>query len=458
MAPAIHSDQSYGHDGIKPHNPQWGFSTQQLHAGQRRGDPTTNAKAVPIYLTSSFIFDTQASGADLFDIGKSGGAGSNIYSRIGNPTCEVFEERIAMLEGGSAAVSTSSGQSAQFMAISTICESGDNIVTTPYLYGGTHNQLKVLLSRFGIEARFAASDKPADLEKLIDEKTKAVYIESISNPRWNVPDIPAIARLAKSYGIVTICDNTFGAGGYLCKPIDLGVDIVVESATKWIGGHGTVIAGVVIDGGRFDWGASKRYPSMTEPLEGTHGGGNWLGASLIGKRFWEVFGNKSFAMRLRFEILKDMGACLSPFNAFMCLQGLETLSLRVQRTVDNALALAQWLESHPKCAWVSYPGLESHESHERAKELLHNGFGGVLSLGVRGDGGKFTEALQLASHLANVGDARTLVIHPASTTHAALGDEELQVAGIGKDMLRVSVGIEDLRDIVDDFRCAFEAI
>jgi OAH/OAS sulfhydrylase len=423
------------------------FETLQVHAGQEPA-PGTNARAVPIYQTTSYTFDDAAHGARLFGLEEFG----NIYTRIMNPTTDVFEQRIAALEGGVAAVATASGQAAQLTTILTLAESGDNIVSTSYLYGGTYNQFKVSLKRLGIEVRFVDGDDPEEFERLIDDKTRAVYLETIGNPRFNIPDIPAIAEGAHKHGVPVIVDNTFGAAGYIARPIDLGADIVVASATKWIGGHGTSIGGVIVDSGNFDW-SSPRFRTFTEPAPGYHG--------LVFSDVFGVdgpFGNIAFAIRARVEGLRDLGAALSPFNAFLLLQGLETLSLRVQRHLDNTLELAQWLEGHESVAWVDYPGLESHPYHEKAKEILRNGFGAVLTFGIRGGaeaGAKFIDSVELASHLANVGDAKTLVIHPASTTHQQLTDEEQLAAGVRKDQVRISVGIEHIDDIKEDLDQAF---
>ncbi|KAI8377915.1 Cys/Met metabolism PLP-dependent enzyme-domain-containing protein [Radiomyces spectabilis] len=404
---------------------QYHFDTLQLHAGQHP-DPTTKARAVPIYASTSFVFDNTDHGADLFALRADG----NIYSRIGNPTTDVLEQRIAALENGAAAVVVSSGQAAQFLAIATLAKAGDNIVASSSLYGGTYNQFKVLFPRLGIQVRFVNSDDPENFRNAIDNNTKAVYAESIGNPKFNVPEFETIAKIAHDAGVPFIVDNTFGAGGYLVRPIDHGADIVVHSATKWIGGHGTTIGGVVIDGGKFNWNNGK-FPEFTEPSEGYHG-----------LKFHETFGNLAFAARLRTESMRDIGACQNPFGSFLLLQGLETLSLRVQRHVENALALARWLENRDDVNWVYYPGLESHPYHETAKKYLKNGFGGVLTFGVRGSLKAFIENVKLASHLANVGDAKTLVIAPALTTHQQLTDEEQIAAGVTKDMIRVSVGIE----------------
>ncbi|KZT33352.1 putative O-acetylhomoserine-lyase [Sistotremastrum suecicum HHB10207 ss-3] len=423
------------------------FDTLQLHGGQIP-DPTTNARAVPIYASTSFVFNDSAHGADLFGLKTFG----NIYSRIGNPTVDVFEKRIAALEGGAAALATASGQSAQFIAISGLASAGDNIVSTSYLYGGTYNQFKVLFKKYGIHVKFVPDDKPESFAAAIDEKTKAIYVESIGNPKYNIAPLPELAKVAHDNNIPLVVDNTFGAGGYLIRPIEHGADIVVHSATKWIGGHGTTIAGVIVDSGKFNWEKSGKFPGFTEPSEGYHG-----------LKFWDTFGAVSYAVKLRVEILRDLGPALNPFAAFLLLQGLETLSLRVQRHSDNALALAQWLEQHPKVAWVYYPGLPSHPSHALAKRLLRPGaFGGVLSFGVKGDatiGSKVVDKLKLASILANVGDAKTLVIHPASTTHQQLTTEEQFASGVKPDLIRVSVGIESIADIIADFSHAFaEAI
>ena len=423
------------------------FETLQVHAGQEPA-PGTNARAVPIYQTTSYTFDDTDHGARLFALEEFG----TIYTRIMNPTTDVFEKRIAALEGGVAAVATASGQAAQFTALTTIAEAGDNIVSTSYLYGGTFNQFKVTLARLGIEVRFVEGDEPADFAPLIDDRTKAVYLETIGNPRFNVPDIPAISEFAHAQGVPVVVDNTFGAAGYLSRPIEQGADIVVASATKWIGGHGTSIGGVIVDSGNFDW-SNGRFPIFTDPAPGYHG---LVFSDTFGPD--GPFGNIAFAIRARVEGLRDLGAALSPFNAFLFLQGLETLSLRVQRHVDNAQTLAEWLEAHDSVTWVDYPGLESHSYHEVAKRILRNGFGGVLAFGIQGGdtaARKFIDSVELSSHVANVGDAKTLVIHPNSTTHAQLTDEEQESAGVSKDQIRVSVGIEHIDDILNDFELAF---
>jgi len=423
------------------------FETLQVHAGQDPA-PGTNARAVPIYQTTSYTFDDSAHGARLFGLEEFG----NIYTRIQNPTSDVFEKRIAALEGGVAALATGSGQAAQFLAITTLAETGDNIVSTSYLYGGTYNQFKVAFKRLGIEVRFIDGDDPADFAAAIDDNTKAVYVETIGNPRFNVPDLPAFADVAHAAGVPLVVDNTFGAAGYLCRPIDHGADIVVQSATKWIGGHGTSIGGVIVDSGNFDW-SSGRFPSFTEPSPGYHG---LVFAEVFGPD--GPFGNIAFIIRARVEGLRDFGPALSPFNSFLLLQGLETLSLRVQRHVDNAQALAEWLEAHPAVEWVSYPALKSHPYHETATRILSNGYGAVLSFGIKGGldaGQRFIDSVELASHLANIGDAKTLVIHPASTTHQQLTTEEQIASGVTADLIRVSVGIEHIDDIKEDFESAF---
>lgn len=429
---------------------QYRFETLQVHAGQTPA-PGTNARAVPIYQTTSYTFDSAEHGANLFALKEFG----NIYTRIMNPTTDVFEKRIAALEGGVAALATASGQAAQFLTISTIAQAGDNIVTTSFLYGGTYNQFKVTLPRLGIEVRFVDGDDAEAFRQAIDDRTKALFVETIGNPQFNIPDFAALAYIAHENGIPLIVDNTFGAGGYLSRPIEHGADIVVQSATKWIGGHGTSIGGVIVDSGKFDWGNGK-FPLFTEPAPGYHG-----------LNFYEAFGpqsalgNIAFIIRARVEGLRDIGASLSPFNAFLLLQGLETLSLRVQRHADNALELAQWLTQQPQVEWVNYPGLPSHPYHERAKKYLRHGFGGVLNFGIKGGlsaGQALIDRLKLASHLANVGDAKTLVIHPASTTHQQLNETEQRSAGVSPDLVRVSVGIEHIDDIKADFEQAFQSL
>ncbi|MFW5758154.1 MAG: O-acetylhomoserine aminocarboxypropyltransferase/cysteine synthase family protein [Bacteroidota bacterium] len=426
------------------------FETLQLHAGQTP-DPTTGSRAVPIYQTTSYVFNNSEHGANLFALKEFG----NIYTRIMNPTTDVFEKRIAALEGGVAALAVSSGQAAQFIALNNILQAGDNFVSTSFLYGGTFNQFKVAFKRLGIDVRFASGDDPSTFETLIDEKTKAIYIETIGNPEFNIPDFEAFAALAKKYDLPLIVDNTFGCGGYLFRPLEHGANIVVESATKWIGGHGTSIGGVIVDGGNYNWGNGK-FPQFTEPSEGYHG--------LV---FWDVFGeggpfgNIAFSIRARVEGLRDFGPALSPFNAFQLLQGVETLSLRAQRHADNALALAQWLEHHPLVEKVNYPGLESNRYHALSEKYLKRGSGGVLSFLIKGgkeNAIKLVDTLELVSHLANVGDAKTLIIQPSATTHQQLSDEEQVKSGVLPNLLRVSVGLEHIDDIKADFENAFQKL
>ncbi len=423
------------------------YETLQLHAGQEP-DSATNARAVPIYQTTSFNFDDSEHAGDLFALKKFG----NIYTRIMNPTTDVFEKRVAALESGVAALATASGQAAEHLAVTTLAQAGDNVVSTSYLYGGTHNLFKVTLPRLGIKVKFVKGDDASGFEKLIDEKTKALYIESIGNPKLNIPDFEKIADVAHKNNIPLIVDNTFGAAGFLIKPIEYGADIVVASATKWIGGHGTSIGGVIVDSGNFDWGSGK-FPLFTEPSEGYHG---LVFNDVFGKG--SQFGNIAFIIRARVEGLRDFGACVSPFNSFLFLQGLETLSLRIERHNSNALTLANWLNNHSAVDWVWYPGLINHQSHNNAKKYLRSGFyGSMLSFGIKGgleSGKKFINKVKLASLLANVGDAKTLVIHPASTTHQQLSDEDQKVSGVLPEAIRVSVGIEHIDDIINDFEQA----
>ncbi len=426
------------------------FETLQVHAGQEPA-PGTNSRAVPIYQTTSYTFDSAEHGAKLFALQQFG----NIYTRLMNPTTDVFEKRVAALEGGVAALATASGHAAQFLAITNIAQAGDDIVSSSRLYGGTYNQFKVTLPRLGIGVKLVDSVEAADLAKAIGPKTKALYVETIGNPSYDIPDLPELARAAHDAGIPLIVDNTFAAAGYLARPIDFGADVVVQSATKWIGGHGTSIGGVIVDSGKFDWGASGKFPFFTEPSPGYHG---LVFNDVFGPK--GPFGNIQFIIRARVEGLRDQGPALSPFNAFLFLQGLETLSLRVQRHCDNTLAIARWLEQHPQVSWVRYPGLPSHPHHERARKILRNGFGAVLSFGIKGGaeaGKKFIEGVRLASHLANVGDAKTLVIHPATTTHSQLSEAEQRSAGVSPDLIRVSVGLEHVDDIKEDFVEAFAA-
>jgi len=435
------------------------FETLQLHAGQEP-DPTTNSRAVPIYQTSSYVFDSAEHGANLFALAEFG----NIYTRIMNPTTDVFEKRVAALEGGVSGLATASGQAAQFLAIANMMQAGDSFVSTSFLYGGTYNQFKVQFPRLGINVRFAEGDDVASFEKQIDENTKAIYLESMGNPRFNIPDFEGIAKLAQTHNIPLIVDNTLGAAGALIRPIDHGADIVVQSATKWIGGHGTSIGGIIVDAGTFNWGNGK-YPLFTEPSDAYHGLVHW-DAFGFGSDICKALGvpdnrNVAFGLRGRVEALRDYGAALSPFNSFLLLQGLETLSLRVERHTENALALAQWLEQQPQVANVTYPGLNSSPYKAAAEKYLTRGFGCMLNIELKGgyeDAVKFIDNLELASHLANVGDAKTLVIQPASTTHQQLTADEQVSAGVLPSMVRVSVGIEHIEDIKDDFQQAFAAI
>ncbi len=429
------------------------FETLQLHSGYENVEETSRSRAVPIYQTSSYTFKNAEHGANLFALKEFG----NIYSRIMNPTTDVFEQRIAALEGGVAAVAVGSGQAAQFIALNNILATGDNFVSTAFLYGGTYNQFKVAFKRLGIEVRFAESDKVEEFSKLIDSSTKAIYLETIGNPGFNVPDFDAIAALAKKNDIPLIVDNTFGAAGYLFSPIEHGASVVTASATKWIGGHGTTIGGVIIDSGNYNWGNGK-FPEFSEPSEGYHG-----------LNFWNTFGfdnplglpNIAFAIRARVEGLRDFGPALSPFNSFQLIQGLETLSLRVERTVENALELANWLEQHPQVEQVNYPGLESSSYFSLAKKYFKRGFGGVLSFTLKGEKeqtSSFIDNLNLISHLANVGDAKTLIIQPSATTHQQLTVEEQLAAGVLPNLLRISLGIEHIDDIKTDLETAFSKV
>jgi len=426
------------------------FETLQVHAGHTP-DQDTLSRAVPIYQTTSYVFKNAEHAANLFGLKEFG----NIYTRLMNPTTDVFEKRIAALEGGVAALAVSSGHAAQFIAITNIAGAGDNIVTSPFLYGGTFNQFKVSFKNLGIEGRFAADLNIDSFEKLIDDKTKAIYFETIGNPSYNVPDFDKFSALAQKYDLPIIVDNTFGCGGALFRPLEHGAHIVVESATKWIGGHGSSIGGVIVDGGNFNWGNGK-YPGFTEPSEGYHG-----------LKFWDVFGtdgpfgNIAFIIRARVEGLRDYGPAISPFNSFLLIQGLETLSLRVERHVQNTLALAKWLQNHPKVESVSYPGLEGDENYELAAKYLPKGAGSVLTFIVKGGKEKAIQTvdnLQMVSHLANVGDVRTLIIQPSATTHSQLSELEQLSAGVSPAGLRVSVGIEHIDDIIADFEQALAKV
>jgi O-acetylhomoserine/O-acetylserine sulfhydrylase len=425
------------------------FETLQLHAGQQP-DPTTGSRAVPIHQTTSYVFKNAEHGANLFALKEFG----NIYTRLMNPTTDVFEQRIAALEGGVAALAVGSGQAAQFIALNNILQPGDNIVSSSYLYGGTYNQFKVAFKRLGIEARFADGDDADSIEALIDDKTRVIYLETIGNPSFSVPDFERVAAVAKKHDLPLVVDNTFGAGGFLFQPLKHGADIVVESATKWIGGHGTSVGGVIVDGGTYDFGNGK-YPQFTEPSEGYHG---LVFNDVFGKN--GPFGNIAFIIRARVEGLRDFGPSISPFNSFLLLQGLETLSLRVERTVENALKIAQWLEQHPQVAHVNYPGLASSPHHATAAKYLKRGFGGVLSFtlhGTKETAVALIDNLKLISHLANVGDAKTLIIQPSATTHQQLSEKEQLASGVTPTLLRLSVGIEHFEDIKADLEQALAA-
>ncbi|MCA9733518.1 MAG: O-acetylhomoserine aminocarboxypropyltransferase/cysteine synthase [Deferribacteres bacterium] len=429
---------------------EYKFETLQLHAGQQP-DPTTGARAVPIYQTTSYVFNDAEHGANLFALKEFG----NIYTRIMNPTTDVLEKRIAALEGGVAALAVSSGQAAQFLALTNIMETGDNFITTSFLYGGTYNQFKVSFKRLGIEARFADGDNPVSFAEKIDDRTRAIYLETVGNPGFNVPDFEKIAKIAQENNIPLIVDNTYGAAGYLFRPLEHGANIVVASTTKWIGGHGTSIGGIIVDGGNFNWGNGK-FPHFTDPSPGYHG-----------LKFWEVFGegsqfgNIAFITRARVEGLRDFGPAVSPFNAFQFLQGLETLSLRIERHTQNANVLAKWLEKQDAVEKVNFIGLQSSPYHELANKYFKRGYGSLLSFQIKGgyeNAVKFINSVKLASHLANIGDAKTLVIHPASTTHQQLTAAEQISTGVNPDLIRVSVGIEHIDDIKADFEQAFKTV
>ena len=425
------------------------FETLQLHAGQQP-DPTTGSRAVPIHQTSSYVFKNAEHGANLFALKEFG----NIYTRLMNPTTDVFEQRMAALEGGVAALAVGSGQAAQFIALNNILQAGDNLVSSSYLYGGTYNQFKVAFKRLGIEARFAEGDDVDSIEALIDDRTRALYVETIGNGAFSVPNFERLAAVARKHDLPLVVDNTFGAGGYLFRPLEHGAHIVVESATKWIGGHGTSIGGVIVDGGTYDFGNGK-YPQFTEPSEGYHG---LVFNEVFGKN--GPFGNIAFIIRARVEGLRDFGPSQSPFNSFLLLQGIETLSLRVERTVENALKVAQWLEQQPEVASVNYPGLPSSPHHQNAAKYLKRGFGGVLSFVLHGSKETATaliDNLKLISHLANVGDAKTLIIQPAATTHQQLSEAEQLASGVTPTLLRLSVGIEHFDDIRADLAQAIAA-
>jgi O-acetylhomoserine (thiol)-lyase len=419
----------------------FGFNTRALHAGYQP-EPTTGARAVPIYQTTSFVFEDSDHAAALFALQKFG----NIYTRIMNPTTAVLEERVASLENGVAALAMSSGQAAQFIALSSLLECGDEMVASCTLYGGTYTQFDVSFRKLGFNVKFVEPDDPENFRKAITPKTKCLYGETISNPRGNVLDIEAVARIAHEHKIPLVIDSTF-ATPYLCRPIDFGADIVVHSLTKFMGGHGTSIGGIIVDSGKFPW-PEGNFPQLTQPSPAYHG-----------MKYWETFGNLAYIIRARVEGLRDMGTCISPFNAFLFLQGIETLGMRMERHVANALAVAKFLEAHKLVRWVKYPSLPSSPYCQLAQKYLPKGGGAIFSFGIQGGyaaGRKFIDSVKLFSHLANVGDARSLVIHPASTTHQQLKPEEQEAAGVTPDMVRLSIGLEDLDDILWDLDQALE--
>lgn len=417
------------------------LETLALHAGQERPDPATGARAVPIYQTASYVFENADHAANLFGLKQFG----NIYSRIMNPTNDVFEKRIAAIEGGTGALAVSSGQAAETLAILNVTRVGDEIVSADNLYGGTYQLFHYTLPKLGRTVKFVDSAKPEEFKKAITDKTRAIYAETIGNPKLDVPDFEALAKIAHGAGIPLIVDNTVGVG--LVKPIDYGADILSTSATKFIGGHGTSIGGVIVDAGRFNWGNGK-FPEFTEPDPSYHG-----------LKFWEVFGNfpglgnVAFILKARVQLLRDIGAALSPFNAFLFLQGLETLPLRQKQHSENALAVARFLKGHSLVSWVNYPGLEDHPSHALAVKYLGGHFGALAGFGIKGGleaGKKFINSVKLLSHLANIGDAKSLVIHPASTTHSQLTEKEQAVTGVTPDFIRLSIGLENVEDIKED--------
>ncbi len=414
---------------------EYGFDTRSIHAGQPP-DPETGARALPIYQTTSFVFEDTQQAADLFALQSFG----NIYTRIGNPTNAGFEERIASLEGGLGALSTASGMAAQMLAVLTVCEAGDHVIANRSLYGGTFTQFDVTLRRMGIETTFVDTNDLSAIEEAISDRTRLVYGETVGNPAGDVLDLEPMAELARSYGLPLMVDNTF-ASPALCRPIEHGADVVVHSATKFIGGHGVAIAGAIVESGTFPWD-NGRFPGITEPSPAYHN-----------LNFWDNFREYAFLMKARVELMRDVGAVLSPFNSFLLMLGLETLSLRMERHVANAQAVAEFLDADPRVSWVSYAGLPSHPSHALAAKYMPTGSGAIFTFGVAGGyeaGASFIERVELASHLANVGDAKTLVIHPASTTHQQLPREEREAAGVGDDTIRISIGLENLEDIIWD--------
>jgi O-acetylhomoserine (thiol)-lyase len=424
-----------------------GLETISLHVGQETPDPTTGSRAVPIYQTSSYVFKSTDHAANLFALKEFG----NIYSRIMNPTNDVFEKRIAAIEGGTGALAVASGQAAETLALLAITQVGDEIVAANNLYGGTYQLFHYTFPKLGRSVKFVDSTKPEEFKKAITSKTRAIYAETIGNPKLDVPDFEAIAKIAHDAGIPLVVDNTVGVG--IVQPIEYGTDIVVLSATKYVGGHGTSIGGAIIDSGKFNWGNGK-FPEFTEPDPSYHG-----------LKFWDVFGNfpglgnVAFIIKVRVQWLRDIGAALSPFNSFLFLQGLETLPLRIQKHSENALAIARFLEKHPLVNWVNYPGLESHPSHPLAVKYLKTHFSGLVGFGIKGGleaGKKFINSVKLLSHLANIGDAKSLVIHPASTTHQQLTKEEQAATGVTEDFIRLSIGLENIEDILDDIDQALQ--
>jgi len=417
------------------------LDTLALHSGQEKADPATGARAVPIYQTTSYAFKSTEHAANLFALKEFG----NIYTRIMNPTTDVLERRIAALEGGTGALAVASGQAAETLALLTITQLGDEIVSANNLYGGTYELFHYTFPKLGRKVKFVDSTKPKEFEKAINEKTRAIYAETIGNPKLDVPDFEAISNIAHDAGVPLVVDNTVGVG--LVRPIDYGTDIVVTSATKYIGGHGTSIGGVIVDSGKFDWSKGK-FPEFTEPDPSYHG-----------TKYWENFGNLpglgnvAFIIKVRVQMLRDLGPALSPFNAFLFLQGLETLPLRIRKHCENALAVAEYLKTHPLVKWVNYPGLQEHPSHQLATKYLRGHYGGIVGFGIQGGliaGRKFIESVELFSHLANIGDAKSLVIHPASTTHQQLTREEQEATGVTEDYIRLSIGLEDIEDIKAD--------
>jgi len=419
------------------------FDTIVLHGGQEP-DPTTNSRAVPIYQTTSYTFDDSQHAADLFGLKKFG----NIYTRLMNPTTDVLEKRVALLEGGVAALAVASGQSAITLAILNIAQSGDEIISASALYGGTYNLFSHTLKKLGITVKFVDSNNPDDFEKAITSKTKLIYAETIGNPKLNVLDIENLAKAAHKHNLPLIVDNTVPTP-YLLKPIEHGADIVVHSATKFLGGHGTSIGGIIVDSGKFDWAASGKFPEFTEP-----------DSSYNGVVYSRDFGNLAYIIKARVQLLRDIGPCISPFNAFLLLQGIETLPLRLQRHSENALKVANFLKNHENVAWVNYPGLPEHSDAELVKKYLPNGAGALVGFGIKGGkeaGIKFIDNTKLLSHLANIGDAKSLVIHPASTTHQQLSEEDKLTTGVTDDFIRLSIGIEDVNDIIEDINQALNA-